>query len=130
MNYLVARDANIDGGHKTKDGTIVDKAYEGCIHYYRRDEITGNDSCHLFCIDGPCCEESKGTVCQMIHYAPGKKSDKIRYIYFKISEEEKEEIEKHMGCNRRYQTGIPPIIDADQDQRDQLTTRLSLRRDK
>ena len=90
------------GWHKTKDGKSVDKAYEGCIHYYRRGEVTGNDTCHCFCQDSPCCEESKGTVCQMIQYAPGKKSDKIRYIYFKIADEEKDEIEKNLGCNRRY----------------------------
>ena len=83
------------GWHKTKDGAIVDKAYESCIHYYRRDEITGDKTCHCFCIDGTCHEESNGLPCSMIQYAPGVKSDKIRYIYFKISESERVAIEKN-----------------------------------
>jgi len=82
------------GWHKTKDGETVDKAYEGCIHYYRRDEITHDNTCHCFSMDTRCCEESKGCPCSLIQYAPGCKSEKIRYIYFKISDNEQRAIEQ------------------------------------
>ena len=80
--------------HQLKDGTVIDKAYESCIHYYRRDEITHDLACHTFCIDGQCVEETLGKPCCLIQYAPGIKSDKIRYIYFKISELEQRKIEQ------------------------------------
>ena len=80
--------------HNLKDGTIIDKAYEDCMHYYRREEITKDFSCHSFCVDGRCIEESEGKPCCLIQYAPGYKSDKIRYIYFKISEAEQIAIEQ------------------------------------
>jgi len=80
--------------HQLKDTTVIDKAYEGCIHYYRRDEITHDLACHTFCIDGQCVEETLGKPCCLIQYAPGIKSDKIRYIYFKISELEQRKIEQ------------------------------------
>ena len=80
--------------HKTKDGKTIDKAYEDCIQYYRREEITGDNTCHMFGnMDTTCCEESKGAPCTLLLYGPGKKSDKIRYIYFKISDDEQKAIE-------------------------------------
>lgn len=85
--------------HQLKDGTVIDHAYYDCIHYYRRDGITNGRSCHSFCIDSECVEETEGKPCCLIQYAPGYKSDKIRYIYFKISENEQKAIENKLkGC--------------------------------
>ena len=82
--------------HKTKDGQIVNRAYKDCIHYYKRCEITKDCSCHSFTVDSQCIEETEGKPCCLIQWKPGYKSDKIRYIYFKISEQEKISIEQKL----------------------------------
>ena len=74
--------------HKLPDGTVVDKAYENCMDYFKNGEITGNRTCHSFCVDSTCCEESEGKPCCLIRYSSkGIKSLKIQFIYFKHSPE-------------------------------------------
>ena len=65
--------------------------------------------------------------CAIVSYPPTGGDVTIREIY-PTWEEAREKIKTR--CDECNIGGCHGIIDADQDQRDQLTTRLSLRREK